>query len=91
MDRPQLTTFLLARYRFEWQAGTPIRVPDYAGSMLRGAFGHALRQLACMTRQRVCPGCSLLSTWPYAAIFTPPLPSLQNSCLSRQYRIGSIA
>jgi hypothetical protein len=36
-------SFPLARYRFEWQAATPIRLPDYAGSMLRGAFGHALR------------------------------------------------
>ncbi len=76
MDRPQLNTFPLARYRLEWQASTPIRLPDYAGSMLRGAFGHALRQLACMTKQKECTGCPLLSTCPYPAIFAPPPPAL---------------
>lgn len=69
-------TFPLARYRLEWQASTPIRLPDYAGSMLRGAFGHALRKLACMTRQKDCAGCPLLSSCPYPAIFaSPPPPS----------------
>lgn len=69
-------SFPLARYRFEWQATTPIRLPDYAGSMLRGAFGHALRQLACMTRQKECTGCPLLLTCPYPAIFAPPPPAV---------------
>ena len=67
--------FPLARYRFEWQASTPIRLPDYAGSMLRGAFGHALRQLACMTKQKECAGCPLIGTCPYPAIFAPPPPA----------------
>ena len=71
----RITTFPLARYRLEWQASTPIRLPDYAGSMLRGAFGHALRKLACMTRQKECTGCPLLSTCPYPAIFAPPPPA----------------
>ena len=68
-------TFPLARYRFEWRSTTPVRLPDYAGSMLRGAFGHALRQLACMTRQKECDGCPLLTTCPYPAIFAPPPPA----------------
>ncbi len=67
--------FPLARYRFEFQVTRPIRLPDYAGSMLRGAFGHALRQLACMTRQKECSGCPLTSTCPYPAIFAPLPPS----------------
>jgi hypothetical protein len=68
------TTFPLARYRLEWQAITPVRLPDYAGSMLRGAFGHSLRQLACMTHQKECTGCPLLTTCPYPAVFQPPPP-----------------
>jgi len=68
-------TFPLARYRFEFQVTRPIRLPDYAGSMLRGAFGHALRQLACMTRQKECADCPLISTCPYPAIFAPPPPA----------------
>jgi hypothetical protein len=66
--------FPLARYRFEWRATTPVRLPDFAGSMLRGAFGQALRQLACMTRQKECPGCPLLASCPYPAVFAPPPP-----------------
>ena len=68
-------SFPLARYRFEFQATSPVRLPGYAGSMLRGAFGHALRQLACMTRQKACDGCPLLTTCPYPAIFAPPPPA----------------
>lgn len=67
--------FPLARYRFEFQVTRPIRLPDYAGSMLRGAFGHALRQLACMTRQKECSGCPLTGTCPYPAIFSPLPPT----------------
>lgn len=70
-----LETFPLARYRFEFQVIRPIRLPDYAGSMLRGAFGHALRQLACMTRQKECADCPLISTCPYPAIFAPLPPA----------------
>jgi hypothetical protein len=69
------STFPLARYRLEWRASTPLRLPDYAGSMLRGAFGHALRKLACMTKQKGCAGCPLLSNCPYPAIFAPPPPA----------------
>lgn len=67
-----LETFHVARYRLHWRATTPIHFPDYAGSMLRGAFGHTLRRVSCMTRQKECAGCPLLSTCPYPAIFAPP-------------------
>jgi len=62
----------LARYRFHLRATTPLNLPEWAGSVLRGAFGHALRKLACMTRQKECPGCPLHGTCPYPAIFAPP-------------------
>ncbi len=68
-------TFPLARYRFEWRATSPLSMPDYAGSMLRGAFGHALRQLACMTKQKECDGCPLTASCPYPAIFAPVPPA----------------
>lgn len=51
----------------------PLPLPDYAGSLLRGAFGAALRRVACMTGLRVCDACPLYRTCPYPAIFeTPP-------------------
>ena len=62
----------LTRYRLHWRASTPIHLPAYAGSMLRGAFGHALRRVSCMTRQKECTACPLLTTCPYPAIFAPP-------------------
>ena len=67
--------FPVARYRFSWRVTRPIRLPAYAGSMLRGAFGHALRQVACMTKQKTCEGCPLLTTCAYPALFAPPPPS----------------
>ena len=77
------STYPPARYRFEFEVSTPLRLPDYAGSTLRGAFGHALRQLSCATRAKTCTGCLLAQTCPYTRIFepvasgglaTPPVP-----------------
>jgi hypothetical protein len=62
----------LALLRFRFTAETTIRLPEWPASMLRGAFGHALRQLSCMTRLKDCDACPLLKTCPYPAIFAPP-------------------
>lgn len=59
----------LARYRFTAQVLQPLALPDYAGSLLRGQFGAALRNVSCMTRQPTCPGCPLQQTCPYTRIF----------------------
>lgn len=32
-------------------------MPAYAGSAWRGAFGHALKRLVCVTREPACPPC----------------------------------
>ncbi len=64
-------TYPLARYRFDFEVISTIRLPDYAGSTLRGAFGHALRQLACVTRAKNCTGCLLAATCPYTSVFEP--------------------
>ncbi len=66
MTFPQLSAI---RLRLEAEVTEALRLPDYAGSALRGVFGHALRRLACMTRQKTCAGCPLLNTCPYAVIF----------------------
>jgi len=64
----------IARYRFSATVQQPLQLPDYAGSLLRGQFGAALRQVACMTRQPTCAGCPLLQTCPYSRIFDAPAP-----------------
>lgn len=64
----------IARYRFTARVQQPLSLPDYAGSLLRGQFGAALRHVACMTRQPTCPGCPLVQTCPYTRIFEAPPP-----------------
>ncbi|WP_274571308.1 CRISPR system precrRNA processing endoribonuclease RAMP protein Cas6 [Neisseria leonii] len=61
----------LARYRFDFTVESELRLPEYAGSTLRGAFGHALRRAACMTRQKECGGCPLQQSCPYTRLFAP--------------------
>ena len=68
------TPLPLARYRFTASVQQPLALPEYAGSLLRGQFGAALRNVACMTRQPTCPGCPLLQTCPYTRIFEAPPP-----------------
>lgn len=68
----------IARYRFSFLLNENLCLPPYAGSTLRGVFGHALRKAACMTRQKECGGCSLLQTCPYSRIFATPSSSLLN-------------
>lgn len=68
-------TFPLARYRFTFRMADPLRLPDYAGSLLRGQFGAALRRVSCMTGDKTCDGCPLRATCPYPAIFDAPAPA----------------
>ena len=75
MSSPPLPSpIAVARYRFTAIVQQPLQLPDYAGSLLRGQFGAALRSVACMTRAPTCHGCPLLQTCPYTRIFeaTPP-------------------
>lgn len=71
----------IARYRFTARMHQGVRLPDYAGSLLRGQFGAALRNVACMTRQPSCGGCPLLTTCLYTHVFEslpPPVHNLQS-------------
>ena len=68
------STFPAARYQLEFVTEQPIQLPDYAGSALRGAFGHALRRAACVTGAPECTNCPLLRSCAYPAIFEGPPP-----------------
>ena len=68
-----------ARLNLHAQVETPLRLPDYAGSALRGAFGGALRRIACMTHQPACTGCPLLRSCPYAVVFESAPPAQAHS------------
>jgi len=71
---PLFSALPIARYRFTAIVQQPLQLPDYAGSLLRGQFGAALRSVACMTRAPACPGCPLIQTCPYSRIFEAPPP-----------------
>lgn len=68
------TPFPAARYRLEFAVESLIRLPEYAGSTLRGVFGSALRRIACVTREPQCKACPLYRTCAYPAVFETPPP-----------------
>jgi hypothetical protein len=63
----------LTRYRFTLCMEDPVRLPSYAGSALRGVFGHGLRQSVCVTRLRDCNKCALCAQCVYSYLFETPL------------------
>lgn len=63
----------IGHYRLQAVADESIHLPGFAGATLRGAFGHALRELSCMTGQTECAGCPLLNNCRYPALFEPKL------------------
>ncbi len=70
-----LSSFPVARYRFTVRMHAPLRLPEFAGSLLRGQFGSALRRVSCMTGEKSCQGCPMIGTCPYPAIFETPAPA----------------
>ena len=58
------------RLRFTLVAQQEAYLPAYKGSLLRGAFGHALRRTVCvMGPQQPCPTCMLRRQCAYPRIF----------------------
>ena len=64
----------IARLHLTVRADGPLQLPPYAGSMLRGAFGHALLALSPLPHTDGKP-CALHASCPYCQLFAaPPLP-----------------
>ena len=68
----------LAHYEFLFEPTTRIHMPDYSGSAWRGAFGHALKRIVCVTKEPRCPDCLLQRACAYPYIFETPTPSSAN-------------
>lgn len=67
----------LACLRLRFRATVDLRLPTYTGSAWRGAFGHALKRLVCVTREPTCPPCLLYRSCIYPYLFeTPPDPGV---------------
>lgn len=51
-----------------------IRLPDYQGGALRGAFGHAFKKAACTMKDQECLECILKNRCIYSYAFETPPP-----------------
>lgn len=58
-----------SRYRFNFSAVDPIRLPAYAGSAFRGMLGHGLKRTVCVTGLAECDACALRSQCAYTQLF----------------------
>lgn len=58
-----------------------LQFPEYAGSMLRGSFGHTFKRLACITKQKECTGCPLSQSCAYSQVFEGVINSEEQSSL----------
>ncbi|MGF1547793.1 MAG: CRISPR system precrRNA processing endoribonuclease RAMP protein Cas6 [Thiotrichales bacterium] len=64
----------IARLHCDFTVLDALPLPDYAGSLWRGAFGHQLRRVACVTGQQQCPACPLYHSCAYSYVFETPVP-----------------
>ena len=63
------------QYRFTIEALEPLRLNAFAGSTLRGGFGHVFKRVVCTWPPADCPRCLLKNTCSYPYIFeTAPPP-----------------
>jgi hypothetical protein len=72
---PLVAGLTLGRYRLEFEAQDEVRFPAFAGSAWRGLFGHALKQIVCVTREPTCDRCLLQRSCVYPYIFETPPPA----------------
>ena len=81
-------TLALARYRVTFEALEPLALPEYLGSTLRGAFGHAFRKLCCPAAPAAA--CPIPAACPYHLVFeTAPPPDSQALRTTRRSRVRS--
>ena len=73
-----LQNFRLARFDVNLKAISTIVMPPYAGSTLRGGFGHAFRKMVCTQGPIDCTDCALKAVCSYPYIFeTAPFEGAQ--------------
>jgi len=66
---PILSRLRIARFRFVLQTLTPMTLPTYKGSILRGKFGHTLKKVICTARCGQCDACILKPRCLYIYLF----------------------
>ncbi|MDI9469765.1 MAG: CRISPR system precrRNA processing endoribonuclease RAMP protein Cas6 [Acidobacteria bacterium] len=74
----QVPELPFARYRLRFVSRDKGLLHGYTGSVWRGALGHALKKVVCVTRHSACMSCLVYRSCPYPYIFeTPPPPGAQ--------------
>ena len=68
----ELRKIRYARFRLDLVARDPLHLPPYKGSTLRGAFGHAFKQLVCVKRDMDCATCLISGHCAYYYVFETP-------------------
>lgn len=58
-----------AKYKFSCRLEDDTILPSFKGSILRGIFGKALRDVACTLKHQACDTCLLNSVCLYATVF----------------------
>jgi hypothetical protein len=70
-----LNDFYLTDLQFYLRFAREVSVsPSYTGSMLRGAFGTALRKIVCLDFKQDCTNCITREACAYQKIFSPITP-----------------
>jgi len=73
--RSPFSNFKLAQFQFFLKSLDSLYLPEYKGSTLRGAFGHAFKKVVCVNREKACSSCLLKGKCVYSYVFeTPPPP-----------------
>lgn len=68
-------------FTIRMKASAEISVPTYSGSMLRGAFGHALKRVLCTVYHGNCGACHRVADCHYFQIFETDNPALRSQGL----------
>lgn len=74
--RPQDFSMLaLSRYELRLEARQWASLPAFLGSTLRGAFGHALKEVVCLMSHRDCSHCLVADRCIYTYLFETLAPA----------------
>lgn len=73
----------LKTYRFGFEIDSALKLPKFAGSAWRGAFGTALKKTVCVVRNTPCNECMLKNSCAYSYVFETPPPD--NAQKMRKY------
>lgn len=65
-----------ATLRCEFRPERPFRVPEFPGSMVRGAVASALKKMVCTAAHGECGRCELRAGCPYPSLIEPAHPGI---------------